>query len=247
MSLTFNGVSSDSLGLFVERYPERPMPMRKQTVYQIRGRSGDLVVDDNAFSNVTQSYEVYILGGVSGFQTRANGVANWLLSVPGYAELTDSYDPTVYRRARFTGGVSFLNSLNKFGRATLTFDCCPQRYANESLTENLFHNWPAIVTVPTVAYIQDGLPLIKINKIASGGAIVIETSDITISLPVASQEILNVLIDFEKRIVYSGNDLIVPTVVGSWDGVGSGDTIRVSDANELTKSAVNVKTRRWYL
>ena len=128
MSFTFNGVNSADMGLFVERYPERPFPSRKQSTYNIHGRSGDLIVDENAFSNTTQSYEVFILGGSAGFQAKATAIAHWLLSPVGYADLTDSYDSTIYRKARFTGGVSFLNALNKYGKATITFDCCPQRY-----------------------------------------------------------------------------------------------------------------------
>jgi phage-related protein len=80
MSFTFNGINSDAMGLFVERYPERPFPSRKQSVYSIKGRSGDLIVDENAFTNVTQTYEVYILGGSAGFQAKATAIANWLLS-----------------------------------------------------------------------------------------------------------------------------------------------------------------------
>ena len=246
MSFTFNGINSDAMGLFVERYPERPFPSRKQTVYNIHGRSGDLVVDDGAFSNVTQKYEVYILGGAAGFQEKAKAVAYWFLNVSGYAQLTDSYDPTVYRRARFTGGASFVNSLNKYGRASLTFDCCPQRYPITE--EKLYGNFELIVTVPTVNNIMDGLPLIKINRIDSGSAAVITTPAITISLPTTTATTNNVMVDFETRTVYTGaGDRIMPVVAGSWNPVGSGDTITVSDTNEISRGAYTVNTRRWYL
>lgn len=244
--ITFNGITSDSLGLYIEKFPERPFPSRKQSVYQIHGRSGDLIVDENAFSNVTQSYEVFILGGAQGFQAKATAIANWLLAPAGYCDLTDSYDPTVYRKARFVGGVSFLNSLNKYGKATLTFDCCPQRYPQpgEVLTGVLGDTF----TIPSTANLMSGYPLISItNWLANdtSGTFVSGGLSITIGQLSTTQSIY---IDFETRTIYNANgDRVSATISGTWTQLGSGDTIVTTKTTGTTSPAISVKTRRWYL
>lgn len=248
MSFTFNGINSDAMGLFVERFPERPFPSRKQTTYNIHGRSGDLIVDENAFSNTTQTYDVYILGGSAGFQAKARAIAHWLLSPVGYADLTDSYDPTIYRKARFVEDVSFLNSLNKYGKATISFDCCPQRYpvTPESMSGNLGDTF----TVPSVPDLINGLPLITINnwvKNDTSGKVATDTLEVTI--PVIGTNQTKIYIDFETRTVYNATGFRVNSAVvsGTWDALGSGDTIVTTKTAGTTTPTIEVLTRRWYL
>ena len=247
MSFTFNGINSDTMGLYVEKYPDRPFPSRKQNVFQIHGRSGDLIVDENAFSNVTQNYEVFILGGSQGFQARATAIANWLLSPVGYADLTDSYDPTVYRKARFIGGIEFVNSLNKYGKATIAFDCCPQRYPStaEVLTGVLGDTF----TIPNTANLVKGLPLISTGAWAANDtAGTIATNSLSITIPQLSTSQSAIYIDFETHTIFnvSGDRITSATITGTWSALGGGDTI-VTTKTHGTAPSIEVKTRRWYL
>lgn len=248
MSFTFNGINSDTMGLYVEKYPDRPFPSRKQNVFQIHGRSGDLIVDENAFSNVTQNYEVFILGGSQGFQARASAIANWLLSPVGYADLTDSYDPTVYRKARFIGGIEFVNSLNKYGKATIAFDCCPQRYpvTPETLNGVLGDTF----TIPNTAYLVNGLPLISINNwVANNTSGTIVSGGLTITIPKLSTNENTIFVDFETRTIFNdaGDRITDATVSGTWSALGSGDTIVTTKTTGSSTPTIEVKTRRWYL
>ena len=248
MSFTFNGINSDAMGLFVERFPERPFPSRKQSTYDIHGRSGNVIVDENAFTNTTQTYEVYILGGSSGFQAKASAIAHWLLSVKGYADLTDSYDSTVYRKARFIGGVSFVNSLNKFGKATISFDCCPQRYpvTGETLTGNLGDTF----TVPNSSDLMDGLPLITINNwVANDTSGTFVTNTLSVTIPTIGVSQTKIYIDFERRIIYNATGYRVYSAVisGTWDALGSNATIVTTKTGGSTTPTISVDTRRWYL
>ena len=129
MSITFNGVTSDAYKLYVELIPSVSVPVRKQQVFSVPGRSGDIVIPTDAFENVEQVYEVYCSGDRAGMPTPAlvRSIARWLMA-PGYHELTDSYDPDVYREAYCPGGIEFANTLQRFGRATLTFVCKPQKF-----------------------------------------------------------------------------------------------------------------------
>ena len=56
----WHGVSGDDVGVVVERYPDVIIPNRKQEKISVPGRSGDLLIQQDAFENVRQSYDIYI-------------------------------------------------------------------------------------------------------------------------------------------------------------------------------------------
>lgn len=166
MSFTFGGINCESMGMIVEKYPDRVFPQRKQTVYSVTGRSGDLIVDEDAYTNVVQEYVVFVKGGTVGLQTRLSAIASWLLGTAGYRKLTDTYDPSIYRLARVANAVDFLNSLNRFGKATIEFDCQPQRFptTDEVLTGSFsLNNSPLILTYPSGSGLLPAYPVVEIT------------------------------------------------------------------------------------
>lgn len=128
MSITWNGVSSDTIGVIVERIPNRYVPTRRFSPQQVAGRNGNILLVDKAFPNVEQEYEVYLSAEAQGLPSVARACAEWLMGPDGYCRLEDSYDTTVYREAFLMGGYDLENILNKFGRCTITFSCKPQKY-----------------------------------------------------------------------------------------------------------------------
>lgn len=126
--LIFGGVPSYQVGVVVEHCPSYQAPQRVVTKYTIPGRSGDLTLDTGAYSNVTQTYEVWYKHHGLNMTEATHAVAKWLLSAQGYQRLEDTYDPDIYRMALFVGPVDFENWMLRRGRATLTFDCQPQRW-----------------------------------------------------------------------------------------------------------------------
>ena len=128
MSITWNGVSSDTIGVIVEKIPNRYVPTRRFSPQQVAGRNGNVLLVDKAFPNVEQEYEVYLSAESQGLPSVARACAEWLMGPDGYCRLTDSYDTTVYREAFLMGGFDIENILNKFGRCTITFSCKPQKY-----------------------------------------------------------------------------------------------------------------------
>ena len=166
MSITFAGVSSDTVNLRVERYPARMIPSRRYTVQQIPGRSGNLLMDEGAFNNFEQDYEIYIReNGATTFQESATLAAAWLLQPAGYQKLVDSYDPDTYRKAYFSGGAEVANALNHLGRATITFNCKPWRYLNSGDTTTTITSSSGSITNPTKFNSQ---PVIVLQGSGSG-------------------------------------------------------------------------------
>ena len=170
----FNGKSSDDLGVFVEKCAPRPLPLRKFEKVSIPGRNGDIIYAEDAFENVQQSYEVYLSAKRKKIHNAARAVAQWLC-VPGYKKLEDSYDPYVFRMAAFYGGTEIENILNEFGRATLTFDCCPQRFLKIGDYREALENGQKLVNPTGFA----ALPVLFVNC-SDGGTLHVGDDELTI-------------------------------------------------------------------
>ena len=125
--IIFNGHSSDDLGVFVEHYPYRGIPVRKFEKVSVPGRNGDLIFPEDAYENIIQSYDIYLSAKGCKTNNAARNVANWLMQ-RGYKRLEDSYDPEIFRMAYYSGGSEIENYLNEFGRTTIEFNCMPQRW-----------------------------------------------------------------------------------------------------------------------
>lgn len=127
--IIFNGVSSDEVGVIVEHYPRVVFPKRRTKTFQIPGRNGDLIIDDEVYDNYDQQYEIFIdakdRGGLEAAMPR---LASWLLSGTGYCRLEDSYFPEFFRMAYVPEAHEFLSYFNEYGRGTLTFNCAPERW-----------------------------------------------------------------------------------------------------------------------
>lgn len=135
--IVFGGERSDNYGMVVSEPPSFERGRRKQTVYNVPGRSGAVIFQEDAWEDVVRPYNVFIpediqedSGGIiSG--TLAERVTNFeamLNSKNGWQRLTDNFEPDVYRMAYYSGGDGFTNELLSVGRATLNFTCKAQRF-----------------------------------------------------------------------------------------------------------------------
>ena len=247
MKFNWNGISSDSLGMIVEKYPGRPFPQRKCTIYSVAGRSGDLIVDEDAYTNVIQEYQVYVKGDGT-LQTKLSTIAAWLIGTAGYQKLTDDYDTSIYRMARVANAVEFLNSLNKFGKATLQFDCKPQRYpVVDEVWSHFVDDLGYTFTYPSVGLLP-AYPLIEITNKAANTLPTIVTPTLTIRIGTPAA-IAKIVIDFSTQSIYNAYNNQRPmltTDTGTWEKLGDGDTIyAVEEAGSLQGFNVKVTTRRF--
>ena len=248
MSFTFNGISTDSMNLRVEKFPPRVIPNRKITEYEILGRNGNLITDYNSYTNVIQPYEVYVRESSVGFQDSVTAIIAWLLSVKGYKELRDSYDPSIYREARVANAAEFVNSLNKLGRATIEFDCKPQRWPITQPTYQGEIGDTFSFTLP--ANQQAGYPLMVIETIDASCSFSIEDSNgLRIVIPNRGTSIARIEVDWENQTVLNKFNDSVPSqssIYGEWDTIGAGGFIRTT-LDTATAPTVTVYPRGFYL
>lgn len=131
---TFNGHSTGELGLLVSGINIYGSPSRIVEKVTIPYRSGDLLIDTGAYTNYMLTYTVDIMDNT---KATAEAISKWLLGSKGYCELTDTYNPEIYRVASYYNQLDYtLSALYRYGKATITFDCKPQKYltANQPVT-----------------------------------------------------------------------------------------------------------------
>lgn len=180
MGLTFNNITAASLGVFVERVPDLNGGAHRYSTYTVPGRNGAIVQDDGGMDNVTQEYEVAVVGDAP---AAARRVRQWLLAPSGYCRLEDDYDAGYFRLAYFVGPVQVENILQQAGRASIAFSCRPERWltTGEETTE---YTEAATVENPTE---NTALPIIRIyNDGAEEGTGTVTVNDREITATIAA-------------------------------------------------------------
>lgn len=125
------GKSSDDFRVIVEKYPSVILASRKLDAQAVPGRNGDIIYPQEAFNNYVQPYEVYVSAEQMRLPAAMRGVGAWLCGPRGYQTLVDSYDIDTYREAYYVGPLNVDSILHRFGRATIEFNCKPQRFLRD--------------------------------------------------------------------------------------------------------------------
>lgn len=127
--IVFGGEASSDYGMVVAEAPSFDRAVRKQTVYTVPGRNGSILFQEDAWEDVTRSYDVWLVfDEISALNEKVDALEAWLNSKTGYTRLEDNFEPDVYRLAYYSGGNNFSNDLTMKGEATLTFTCRPERF-----------------------------------------------------------------------------------------------------------------------
>lgn len=165
-SLTFNGVNSADLNVRIERSPRIIRPRRKTTVLSIPGRSGDIVMMEDAWENYDQPYDIFFGTGADlSAEAAADAVSAWLHSASDYARLEDTFEPDIYRLAYFVESLDMYNALTEFARVTIHLNCRPERYLISGETAVPFAASGGSINNPTTFQAR---PLIRVNGSGSG-------------------------------------------------------------------------------
>ena len=154
----FGDRSTADFHMKAERYPIQRTPYRKGETISVEGRNGDLHIWENAYANYIQPYECYFREPGKPMPLLAHEVKAWLMARAGYHRLEDAYDPGHFRLASFAGPMDIENILNKYGRCTVEFDCCPQSFLTSG-EQAITFEVPGILTNPTAF---EALPLITV-------------------------------------------------------------------------------------
>ena len=105
-------------------------------------------------------------------RTTGVNIATWLYQ-NDYQTLTDTYDTSYFRKAVYVSPLNVTDILDVAGRATITFDCMPQRF----LTSGLTVLTPQSNTLINNPY-QPSLPIITLS---GNGTLTVGSRTVTIS------------------------------------------------------------------
>lgn len=134
--LTFDGIASNVFGIIVTKAPERPIPERKVDRVSVPGRNGDIIIEQDAWENVTLPYEIaYGVNTFGAYSEKTGEIAAWLHASGGYRRLEDTFDADHYRLAAVIREMDTESILARLGRATLEFDADPRRFLKSGATE----------------------------------------------------------------------------------------------------------------
>ena len=171
--ILFNGRPSTDFEMIVTEYPVLSRGVRRGDSYQIAGRNGTQIREDDTFENYTMTYKVAFPEDRGPSVTTAE-IARWLLGSSGFCRLEDTFEPNFYRLARYAGPLNVSQLLDKCGEAPLAFDCQPERFLKSGekavmLFENVdlvrdSHGVSATIHNPTAF---DAAPLIRFTGTGS--------------------------------------------------------------------------------
>ncbi len=182
--IVYGGVDSSNYGIVVGESPAFERPNRKQTIVQVPGRNGSVLFQENAWEDVTRTYNVWLDEDIANNKSLADKVNEYqaaLNSLTGYQMLTDNFEPDVYRLAYYSGGDSFTNEMTQYGRANLRFVCRPERF---------------LVSGADAVEVDDGDTLTNPTPFASKPLIHIEASNETIEVSIGGKTITAEVTDY---------------------------------------------------
>lgn len=238
MSLGFfiaNGKSSKDFNVYLTDAAAYGIAEKDSEVVSIKGRSGDLILDNKRYKNKKFSYPAIIN---EDFDKNFSALMNYLLSQQGYIKLEDSFSPEVFVWARYVGETNPKKTISdaKTGKFELTFDRKPQRYLKQG-------EYPLEITSNTTINsnnIQTALPIIRAygtGTFSIGGvAVQITSANGYTDIDCEMQEA------YKDTLATNCNGNIV-LVNGKFPGINYGD-------NAITLSGITkleIKPRWWTL
>lgn len=132
-SFYIDGESSSDYGLLITGEAVWNAAAYDYEFVSIPGRSGDLILDNGRFQNITVTYPC-VLRDLS----KMSAVRSWLMSKRGYHKITDDYNPSEFRLGVVIDGLEVDAFKAESGRFTVSFNCKPQRYITTADREQQF-------------------------------------------------------------------------------------------------------------
>ena len=231
-NLTFNGITSLSMGVAISGEGSFDSPSRDMSSYTIPGRNGTLLYDNGRFNNITVSYPAFVIGNLP---TTAASIRSWLMTPNSYKRLEDDYHTDEFRLAVFSGTVGFdTTAWNQHAEFEIKFNCKPQRFLKSGESAVAVTNGGTI-TNPTDF---TALPIITVTGTGS--------AELTVGTTTVSFEDLDggIVLDCDLQDAYYGLDPANNLMTGAFPTLAPGSN-GISWTGGIT--AVSITPRWWRL
>ena len=122
---TLDGVDSRNYGVYISGQGTFNSPARNIDFIEIPGKNGDLIGLSTRLENGEYRYNNAFI--YTNFHSNIEAFKAFLLSVPGYRKLVDTYHPNEYRMVAYRGRLEVNpTSKNDAGQFDIIFVCKPQ-------------------------------------------------------------------------------------------------------------------------
>lgn len=188
---TLNGVDSRNYGVYISGQGTFNSPARNLDFIEVPGKDGDLIGLSTRLENGEYRYNNAFI--YTNFHDNIENFKSFLMSVPGYRKLVDTYHPNEYRLVAYSGNLEVNpTSKNDAGQFDIVFISKPQIYlASGDTVVTLTAS--GTITNPTLFASK---PLLRIY---GAGTIIINGIEITISNADVYTDI-----DIESGYAYKG-------------------------------------------
>lgn len=230
--LVFDDINTRQLGIEVSGSGSYDAPELDVTKISVLGRNGDVILENGKYNNIIVKYPATV---ARAFPEQAGTIRAAFASRQGrYYRLQDSYQPNMYRMARFKGPLNISTGfLNRSAHFTLDFDCKPQRWL--TLGEEA-QNLGAGGTMYNPTGFE-ARPLITVTGTGSG-TLTVNGNAVTLSGISGS-----IVLDCDLETAYKGSTNMNSSVAGDFPVLIPGEnTVSVSGL-----TAVEIIPRWWTL
>lgn len=172
LMLTFNDISLQDYQCFYDGSQVFRKPEKMIEKYSVVGRSGDLIISQDRYSNIIIPFNCHIR---ENFNENYYYLINELSSVEGYGRLETTEELDIYRLATFYGAIEpEMWQRNERGTFTLEFDCKPQKYLKSG-------EYPISINSSQVVYNPTKMTSKPLIEVTGTGTITINDSVLTLA------------------------------------------------------------------
>lgn len=192
--IIYDNVNIAAHGIVADGASAYNAPERDVEMLVVPGRNGDVPIDNGRYSNTEVRYQC---GITKNFYETALWARGYFLSrSTDYYRLSDSYDTSHFRLARYKSGVEMTPAfLGMSGQFDLIFDCKPQRFLISGEIEEAKSSGDTIIN-PTLF---NAKPRIRISSATNGSVLTINGKTIRFVTAVG-----NATIDCDSMDCYNG-------------------------------------------
>lgn len=198
--ITFGGHSLSEFGCVILEPPTRPFPKRRYEKQSIYGRSGDLVIDGEAYDNIPVTYKIATIPGLYGdsfIDELLSKLKVWLCSSVDYQKLYDTELPEGFYYAFCSGISDAVCTFDDMYEFSITFDCKPFFYYDRGQISTTYTQNPVILYNPGNVKSD---PLMRVH---GSGSVTCLMGDYQFTLSSVSSG--GIYIDSEKQLVYDSS------------------------------------------
>ena len=169
MYFIYDGISSEEFGIKIKKggINNFSSPQRSYETIQVKGRNGDLIIDNGSYENFTLEIECYLDARNSNLNTISKEFKKWLLSDLKYKKLILGTD--YYYEAICVNKIDISEVVKNFGECLIVFNCKPLKreiFGDSKITltqsSTLYNN--GLASNPYIRVVGSGDITININN-----------------------------------------------------------------------------------